>query len=354
MAESFNPAGHMLGGGLLLLASVAGVGLPPLLHLNPRRSVSLETGVRLGTCFGFGTILATAVVHMLPSAVHSLMAGSGPDPNQGVREAYPHLAYWIILGSLLGMHFLDWAVAAAAPSMLAAHHHHHHHHGCDEGEEADEPLAEDSLLRLAAAQNSGSLNGHDAETPPRRRVTWEDEQTPLIQGRRRCRRASSSSLTGDTVGLILLELGVSVHSVLIGVGLGVARGATFRTLLAALCVHQFFEGLALGSAAADVAAAAGLNFALAAAFSLSTPLGVVIGVGLREAAGERSAASAVLEGSLEAGATGVLLYVSLVQLLAPHMSRAAWMRKASWQLKSAAFVALWLGAATMAGLGNWV
>ena len=358
MAEVFNPMAHLLGGLALLVASVAGVAIPSLLRLNPRRSGSLEMGVRLGTCFGFGTILSTAVVHMLPSAVHSLLA-AGPD---AYGDAYPQLAYYIILASLLGMHFLDWAVAAAAPALLPSGMAHPHAHACADPEcEPDEqgpngtalgaPSQSDLLVALASGELDAQRDPEQAAAP-QRHVSWVDGDVSAGAGP--VHRPPPRATHGDTLGLILLELGVSVHSVFIGIGLGVARGAVFRTLLAALCLHQFFEGLALGGAAADVAATANLNAALTAVFALSTPTGVLVGVTLRETAGKRSATATTLEGSLEACATGVLLYVSLVQLLAPHMSRAAWLRRCGPALRAAAFLALWLGAAAMACLGHWV
>ena len=46
----------------------------------------------------------------------------------------------------------------------------------------------------------------------------------------------------------MLETGIALHSVLIGIALGVSNSpCTIRPLLAALTFHQFFEGVALGS-----------------------------------------------------------------------------------------------------------
>ena len=57
-------------------------------------------------------------------------------------------------------------------------------------------------------------------------------------------------------GLIIahvLEVGILIHSVLVGIDLGVTSHISdTRSLLIALCFHQFFEGLGLGSRVADV------------------------------------------------------------------------------------------------------
>ncbi|KAL2936072.1 Zinc transporter 1, partial [Bienertia sinuspersici] len=45
----------------------------------------------------------------------------------------------------------------------------------------------------------------------------------------------------------VLELGIVVHSVIIGISLGTAESlTTIKPLMAALCFHQFFEGVGLG------------------------------------------------------------------------------------------------------------
>jgi ZIP Zinc transporter len=50
------------------------------------------------------------------------------------------------------------------------------------------------------------------------------------------------------IPLQVLELGIALHSVLIGVALGVAQApAAARPLAAALVFHQTFEGFALGA-----------------------------------------------------------------------------------------------------------
>ena len=51
----------------------------------------------------------------------------------------------------------------------------------------------------------------------------------------------------------VLEVGMVVHSVVIGISLGAARSAaTIKPLLIALCFHQFFEGMGLGGCISQV------------------------------------------------------------------------------------------------------
>lgn len=51
----------------------------------------------------------------------------------------------------------------------------------------------------------------------------------------------------------VLELGILVHSVIIGVSLGASlRPSSIRPLVGALSFHQFFEGIGLGGCIVQV------------------------------------------------------------------------------------------------------
>ena len=64
---------------------------------------------------------------------------------------------------------------------------------------------------------------------------------------------------------------------MIGLTLGVTAGTSFLTLLVALCFHQFFEGLAIGTAAVDAGLGSGKTTILGLAYSVTTPVGIAIG-----------------------------------------------------------------------------
>lgn len=51
----------------------------------------------------------------------------------------------------------------------------------------------------------------------------------------------------------VLELGIVVHSVIIGISVGTSESAkTIKSLVAALTFHQFFEGMGLGGCISQV------------------------------------------------------------------------------------------------------
>lgn len=58
---------------------------------------------------------------------------------------------------------------------------------------------------------------------------------------------------GDACVMQVLEIGIVVHSVIIGISLGASESIdTIKPLLAALSFHQFFEGMGLGGCISQV------------------------------------------------------------------------------------------------------
>jgi zinc transporter ZupT len=50
-----------------------------------------------------------------------------------------------------------------------------------------------------------------------------------------------------TVSAYLLEFSLAIHSVIIGITVGVAANSELAALIPVLCFHQLFEGIALGA-----------------------------------------------------------------------------------------------------------
>lgn len=63
----------------------------------------------------------------------------------------------------------------------------------------------------------------------------------------------SSMFSLDWFVFQVLEIGIVVHSVIIGISLGTAQSIdTIKPLLVALSFHQFFEGMGLGGCISQV------------------------------------------------------------------------------------------------------
>lgn len=202
------------------------------------------------------------------------------------------------------------------------------------------------------------------------------------------------------ISTYILEAGIAAHSVIIGVSLGVSTGSEFTGLLIALVFHQFFEGkavapaiylcyitdqflfvgvqvddwsrfgwrrisstlafflmilgFALGARIADLAFdTTYTHYVLALIFSLTTPTGVAIGIGISSSYSANSKSSLLVEGIFDSISTGILLYMGYVNLLAIEFNLNGEIRKQSKKIKSLCFLALWAGAAVMAIIGRF-
>ncbi|KAJ2853295.1 hypothetical protein FB639_006562 [Coemansia asiatica] len=167
--------------------------------------------------------------------------------------------------------------------------------------------------------------------------------------------ASAVEAHKHRVATYILELGICLHSVIIGVTLSVSTGTEFKTLLIAICFHQFCEGLALGSRIAQIRYKkhAFLRAALnSAVFMLITPLGMVIGIGVRYSYQPNSPGALISMGVLDSLSAGILIYTGLVNLLAEEFGTLEF-RNYRRIFKVACFASCFVGAAIMAVIGKW-
>jgi zinc transporter 1/2/3 len=152
----------------------------------------------------------------------------------------------------------------------------------------------------------------------------------------------------------MLELGIVTHSVIIGVALGVARGGEFRGLLVALSCHQFFEGIALSTTVLDAGFKSALQPVLVVVFySLTTPVGIAIGILLSNGYNPNSTSALLVQGIFDAVSAGILIYDGLVNMLTSNVTKSIEFAKRGLCAKASIYTAVWLGAATMAVIGRW-
>lgn len=117
---------------------------------------------------------------------------------------------------------------------------------------------------------------------------------------------------------VLLEAGILFHSVFIGMALSVATGPSFVVFLVAIAFHQCFEGLALGSriAALHFPRASLKPWFMVLAFGATTPFGQFIGLVIHNLYDPLSQTGLLMVGFMNAISSGLLLFAGLVQLLA--------------------------------------
>ncbi|KAK2990948.1 hypothetical protein RJ640_013975, partial [Escallonia rubra] len=150
----------------------------------------------------------------------------------------------------------------------------------------------------------------------------------------------------------VLELGIIVHSVIIGISLGASESSkTIRPLVAALTFHQFFEGMGLGGCISQAQFKSRAVAVMAVFFSLTTPVGIAIGIGVASIYDENSTNALIVEGIFNAASAGILVYMALVDLLsADFMSPRM---QGNDKLLLLANLSLLFGAGCMALLAKW-
>ncbi|KAH9600429.1 hypothetical protein LSM04_009398 [Trypanosoma melophagium] len=159
---------------------------------------------------------------------------------------------------------------------------------------------------------------------------------------------------------LFMEFGVTLHSVFIGLTVGITSNGDIKALLVALSFHQLFEGLALGSRLADAPLRTWLELLLALIFSVSAPLGTAIGVGavVGSKVSVTGTTFVLLQAIFDAVCGGILLYLAFVLMLndfPADLRKHAGADSAYRGLKRfVMFLALWAGAGVMAGIGKWL
>ncbi|KAK9169487.1 hypothetical protein Syun_001627 [Stephania yunnanensis] len=148
----------------------------------------------------------------------------------------------------------------------------------------------------------------------------------------------------------VLELGIVVHSVVIGLSLGGSNNTcTIKPLVAVLCFHQMFEGMGLGGCILQY------KFFKKAMmvffFSVTTPFGIALGIALSSVYKENSPSSLITVGLLNASSAGLLIYMALVDLLSADFMGPKLQGSIKLQIK--AYIAVLLGAGGMLLMAKW-
>ena len=163
-----------------------------------------------------------------------------------------------------------------------------------------------------------------------------------------------SSGVERTVGAYILEFGLTAHSVIVGITVGVASHSELVSLIPALSFHQFFEGFALGARLASVGFTGCNELLLTLIYSLSAPLGIAIGIGIASSYEANSPTALLTQGSFDSISAGILLYVAFVQMLAQEFSTDYKNCGRNGLKKISLYAGLYLGAGVMAVIGRWL
>jgi zinc transporter 1/2/3 len=289
-------AGNMMAAGVLLAAG--------LCHQLADSSSSLDQDE--GFPWSFAVCGFTFIMFLIcEESVHLLLSG---EHGHGSRDS-------IEMGlkgpkeSLLGHHSCGGSIVIAgleeilvASSMTeggddsyGSTHNHSHGHGHEHN------LDEQKLMKL-------------------RRVSTKSISASLFERGRASTNSThhhhddhiSEHLHGSLLAALMLLAALSIHSVLAGLSIGLVTDVSkIMSTAIAIVAHKVFAGYALGSTM--VAADLGLerHLSLSIVFSLSTPLGILIGMGLSSGSYNEDSQSV---GVVQAVVAGTFLYVAIMEV----------------------------------------
>lgn len=309
-----------------------------LYRIKPYREGSIRDWVlTAGKFFGTGVILATAFIHMLPEALErfgSECLGEGWHSYHAFGGLFCMLAsFFLQIIELAALSNLDAiakknAHATAAAAALGA--------------------------SGASSVDKNGISEKNQTIPAQTSIThYEHDHTGINEdGHVHSAGFLEHEQSIRNIGTFILELGIVMHSIIIGITLGTVDNAAFQTLLIALVFHQFFEGIALGTRINDLQCKSWKKpIFMGILFILMTPIGVAIGIGIRSTL--NPPATILAQAILDSLSAGILLYNAYVSLMSIEINHNIGFRKSSMQRKVFCFFCMYVGAAIMSVLGMW-
>ncbi|XP_055805650.1 fe(2+) transport protein 1-like [Solanum dulcamara] len=279
----------------ILITSMIGVCLPLVTRsipaLSPERSLFVMV-----KAFAAGIILATGFMHVLPDSFDML---SSSCLKENPWHKFPFTGFVAMLSAIVTM-----GIDSIATSLYSQKH-------------------QGDVDQEMGAVNDGHSHGVDDAKLLRYRVI-----------------------------AMMLELGIIVHSIVIGISLGASNNTcTIKGLVAALCFHQMFEGMGLGGCILQAEYKLLKNALMAFFFAVTTPFGIALGIVLSTTYEENSPRALITVGLLNASSAGLLIYMALVDLLAADFMGDKLQESVKLQIKS--YMAVLLGAGGMSLMAKW-
>ncbi|KAL4360473.1 hypothetical protein GQ457_04G024350 [Hibiscus cannabinus] len=266
--------------------------------------------------FAAGVILSTGFIHVLPDATENLTSSC---LNESPWRKFP-FAGLVAMSAAIGTLMID--------VFATSHYTKSHLQKTQQSINGDEEKTGDLTVHTHAT------HGHSHGS------------ASMLQ------HSDSTQLVRHRVVSQVLELGIVVHSVIIGISLGASESPkTIRPLVAALTFHQFFEGMGLGGCISQAEFKSRAVTIMALFFSLTTPVGIAIGIGITKSYNENSPTALIVQGLLNAASSGILIYMALVDLLAADFMNPKLQNNGL--LQAGASVSLVLGAGLMSLLAIW-
>ncbi|GJU55930.1 probable zinc transporter 10, partial [Tanacetum coccineum] len=304
----------VIGIGTILITSIIGVCLPLISRSVPALSPDRNLFV-IVKAFASGIILATGFMHVLPDSFDMLRSSCLAD---NPWHKFPFTGFVAMLSAIFTL-----MVDSMATSMYTKKN------NVIAAEGGDEVVARDQEIAVTGGSGMHFHGHHHGQ-----------------------KGAIGQQLLRYRVVAMVLELGIVVHSIVIGLGVGASNDVcTIKPLIAALCFHQMFEGMGLGGCILQAEYRTIKKTIMVFFFSTTTPFGIALGIGLSKVYKENSPTALITVGLLNASSAGLLIYMALVDLLAADFMGLKLQGSIKLQIK--AYAAVLLGAGGMSLMAKW-
>lgn len=217
---------------VIFITSFLGAAAPCIVSL--RNTFTFINGVKLASYAGSGVLLATGFVHLLLPAHEAL---SSPCLSPTWLDSYPAWAFLFCVITIAVMQVLEFLMSGnttnsvlteQALSITAA-----------TTKDGSAPPAPSSDIEQAGPRDAqDTTTASDAPTPCTQHQHCKDEDCngrSLLPGEK---AAGSRQVAGALGALVLSEASIALHSIIIGIALGITSAEEFATLFIALIFHQ--------------------------------------------------------------------------------------------------------------------
>ena len=343
---------------VLWIVSFMGAAYPLLLSLS--RHPYIVMSIRLGSFAGSGVMLATAFVHMLYTANENLSSNCLPE---SWLDAYGPWAFLFACLTIIILQTIDYVLYLFMKPVGR------NAEGVNEGNLVMDDTAEDRLDRMEAADADADADAtsisvststataairsigasNSANCKSHVKCKDEDCKSRVLLGSSHKDKPRAALLSN----LIISEVSIGVHSLVIGLSLGLTGSTEFVALFVAIIFHQLLEGVALGSATAESGLGNKMVLIFAAVYSITTPIGIAVGIAVRQSLDTSSPSMLYTVGILDSIAAGALIYLALADHMNALRVHAKWMRQSTPAIQAACFAAFYIGAATLLVIAIW-
>ncbi|KAF9007211.1 ZIP zinc/iron transport family [Cyathus striatus] len=314
---------------IILIGSTCGALFPVL----ARRSTFINVppiAFDFAKYFGSGVIIATGFIHLLDPGIDALTSPC-LDP-AWLDYPYPLALCMLSIFSIFIVEFIAFRWGTAKLAKIGKTYDPHGH---------------------GPGQNSHAAHGPEGNISNDPDGKKEKDIEEYSESEVRASPMTTDAL-GQVIGIAILEFGIALHSVLIGLTLAV--DPDFKVLFVVLIFHQTFEGLGVGSRLAYMTLPQKYNWIpIAGAFlyGITTPIGIAAGLGVRTTYNPGTPKASIVSGVMDSLSSGILIYTGLVELLAHEFLFNKEMIGASNKRVAFALICMLSGCGIMALLGKW-